>query len=585
VARSAAESDNVAADRSGVNVQLVAVMVLPLTALLMVITIGSVTLHHQALRTLVSKRDARAADLSAGVLRAEVARRAARVLALASRAADRPPQDGALAASDRDADDFSGGLAYFTPDGALIAETTNRTHWDNDALTGVLARAAAAPAFSNAFGDLGTGTPLVLVAARTDGGPVAVGAFSPAAIAHGALADAFAAADPSQSGLIIVDRAHRVLYRAGTLEIEPDPASHPGIVAALSGQQGTLFVDHGGSDEHVVAYSPVTPMGWAVVIEEAWRAAASPVLQTNLVGPLVLLPALLLALLGLWFGARQVVQPLRVLESRADALAAGNPEAIAAPVGGIAEIRHLQDALIQAAHRVRDARQAMRGYIGAITAGQEEERRRLARELHDDTLQALIALNQRLQLALLDHADDPDAAALHDIQMLTERTIQNVRRAMQALRPVYLEALGLIAALEMLARETEQATDLVVTFRRVGDERRIGAEAELGLYRIAQEAISNTVRHARATAAAVTLTFAPDEVTLAIVDDGRGFTTRSDVPGLPTTGQFGLVHLRERAELLGGRLVIDSGPGRGTRVTVALREVAPRQVAAPVRRA
>jgi signal transduction histidine kinase len=219
---------------------------------------------------------------------------------------------------------------------------------------------------------------------------------------------------------------------------------------------------------------------------------------------------------------------------------------------------------------VKTYQQGLRSYIGAITMGQEEERRRLARELHDDTLQSMIALNQRVQLAQLALGEKADQDGLGEIQSLTEQTIQNLRRLTRALRPIYLEDLGLAAALEMLVRETQQTSGIDVDFERSGPEVRLPAPVELALYRIGQEALSNVVRHARATQAELKISYAPDAVTLDVTDNGAGF----DVPESPAefapNGHFGLLGIHERTEMIGAKLNIQSEPGKGSQVSVTV---------------
>jgi signal transduction histidine kinase len=272
----------------------------------------------------------------------------------------------------------------------------------------------------------------------------------------------------------------------------------------------------------------------------------------------------------LWFGARRIVQPIQQLENKAAALGWGNFEAIEEPVGGIAEIRKLQAELIHLAQKVKSAQKGLRGYIGAITMGQEEERRRLARELHDDTLQSLIALNQRIQLARLSLNGREGVEMLDEIQGLTEETIQNLRRFTRALRPIYLEDLGLVAALEMLTHEIEQASDLAVGFEKSGPQRRLETTQELALYRVAQEALSNVIRHAQARRAKVDLQFSDQAVVLEVTDDGRGFEVPDSPAEFAPSGHFGLLGMQERAELIGAKLEIKSAPGAGTRIRVEL---------------
>jgi two-component system sensor histidine kinase UhpB len=186
----------------------------------------------------------------------------------------------------------------------------------------------------------------------------------------------------------------------------------------------------------------------------------------------------------------------------------------------------------------------------------------------------LIALNQRIQLVNLSVDGQPQAGriagSIAEIQSLTEQTIHNLRRLTRALRPAYLEELGLVAALDMLARETSQAGSLKVTFRRDGEERRLSPPVELALYRIAQEALSNTLRHAEASRAELSLAFTPGATTLEAWDDGRGFAVPESPAEFAPTGHFGLLGLHERAESIGARLVIHSAAGQGTRVLVSI---------------
>jgi two-component system sensor histidine kinase UhpB len=311
-------------------------------------------------------------------------------------------------------------------------------------------------------------------------------------------------------------------------------------------------------------------VNWALVVEEPWEMVASPLLSYTQMAPLVLVPVLLLTLFALWFGVRQIVQPLQALEEQADALAWGNYQAVEKPVGGIAEIRRLQKSLMQMSQKVRAAQQSLHGYIGAITAGQEEERRRLARELHDDTIQSLIALKQRVQLAQMNQSNGSTAQSFSELEDLTEKTIDNLRRVTRALRPIYLEDLGLLAALEMLTREATQITGTEVEFMASGSEQRLSPKVELALYRIAQEALNNVAHHAQASRASVLLTFNTEDVLLEVLDNGMGF----DVPRSPAefapSGHYGLLGLFERAELIGADLRIESAIGQGTRIIVRL---------------
>jgi signal transduction histidine kinase len=294
-------------------------------------------------------------------------------------------------------------------------------------------------------------------------------------------------------------------------------------------------------------------------------------LQTTQLAPLVLVPAFILALFALWFGARQIVQPLQRLESKAAALAWGDFETIKEPVGGISEVQHLQNELTEMAKKVQAAQEGLHDYIGAITSAQEEERTRLARELHDDTIQAVIALKQRVQLAQKSVKDHHGRQSLMELEDLAERTVENLRRLTRALRPIYLEDLGLVTALEMLARETSQANQVAVEFESSGQERRLSREVELALYRIAQEGLNNVIHHAKAKHATVSIRF-EKEVSLQVTDDGIGFIVPKSPTDFAPSGHFGLLGIRERADLIGAKLEVQSEVGGGTRLSVRLTD-------------
>ncbi len=304
--------------------------------------------------------------------------------------------------------------------------------------------------------------------------------------------------------------------------------------------------------------------------QDVARTASDPALELTLVAPLVLIPPLLFAVAALWFGARQIVRPIQQLQTKTAALAGGDFRPIQQPVEGIAEVRHLQMALADMSRKVQAAQDGLRDYIGAITAAQEEERARMARELHDDTIQAVIALKQRVQLAERSVSEAEARGSLEELETLAEQTIENLRRLTHALRPIYLEDLGLVPALQMLAREGGQGHGLEMTFRQTGRERRLSGEAELALYRITQEALNNVIRHSQATQAGLEVAYSEQGLRITVKDNGVGFS----VPAAPTefapSGHFGLLGMRERAQLVGARLDVQSRRGSGTELAVWL---------------
>ncbi|HEU5346855.1 MAG TPA: sensor histidine kinase [Ktedonobacterales bacterium] len=230
------------------------------------------------------------------------------------------------------------------------------------------------------------------------------------------------------------------------------------------------------------------------------------------------------------------------------------------------------------ATRLRETQ--LKSYAALITRAQEDERRRLARELHDDTAQALIALSRGLD-ALSDRHINPinspeDRHFLDQLIELTQRTLDSVRRACQDLRPSVLDDLGLSAALESLASSmTERG--MPCAFRLYGASRPYPPEVEVAVYRIAQEALSNALRHSQPEQAQIELRYLADSLRLIVSDDGKGFdvfATLSATPGgfsrsTASDGSgLGLMGMRERAALIGATLDIQSAPGAGTRITL-----------------
>jgi len=560
----------------GLTPQMFAIVILPITLLLVLITFGGLRLHQLSMRNLVGERDVRSARAAANALNEQLKHRKSAIQSLALQSGyDSPPESltEILDESSHLLADFDRGLAFYNRQFNLLESVGDATFWmgldlKSDQIQEKFAATNDLVVFLTIPNQSGTAPVMLAVSTPKSDNLIAVGAFSPDLLIEMALADVFSPTDRGYA--FAIDQDRQVLFEIGDqTDPEEDLPTHPGVAEALNGASGSTYLQIGG-DEHVVAYSPVRLVDWALVIEESWDVVASPLLRVTEFAPLVLIPILLLALLALWFGTNQIVQPLQSLEEKASALGWGDFEAINSPVGGVAEIRHLQTELIQLSQKVKAAQQGLRGYIGVITRGLEEERHRLARELHDDTLQSLIALNQRVQLARLSTNDSPDGQSLDEIQKITESTIQDLRRVTKALRPIYLEDLGLAAALEMLARETQQLHKLVVRFHREGTEQRLPEEVELALYRMVQEALSNVVRHAGATHASVDISFSNSRLIIQVADDGSGFAVPDSPSAFAPSGHYGLLGLYERAELIGAKLEIQSEQGAGTRIVVSL---------------
>jgi len=558
----------------GLTAQLFFLVFVPITVILLLVTFGSLSLHQRGMRTLVGERDERAARTAANAINEQLDHRAAAVQHISLRTIENNSLSEVLASSAFIDPDFDYGLAFLSPTGDLLESSGDPAFWNellhenheiiNDYLVSAHERLTYLPLLNHPLQDE---TVILIATSPRPGSVTVVGAFSPASIASSSLTNAVNPGEQAKAYLVSPER--KILYHIGDLDTRENLNDHPGIQKGLRGESGTDYVQVGGS-EHVIAYSPVTSTGWTLVIEEPWEAVTNPLLNTTQLAPLVLVPVLIFALVALWFGARQIIQPLQSLEARAADLAWGNYQAIEESVGGIEEIGRLQRTLVHLAHKIQSAQNSLHSYIGAITQGQEEERRRLARELHDDTIQNIIALNQRIQIAQLSIEDDKTAEQISEIQDMTEETIRDLRRITQALRPLYLEDLGLVTSLNMLAKETGQSSGMPVFFNLYGDEQRLSPEIEIALYRMVQEGLFNIVKHSHAKIGFLEMHFSQDEVKLIINDDGLGFVVPESPGEFAPSGHFGLLGLYERADLIGANLGIHSSQGEGTKITIII---------------
>jgi PAS domain S-box-containing protein len=216
------------------------------------------------------------------------------------------------------------------------------------------------------------------------------------------------------------------------------------------------------------------------------------------------------------------------------------------------------------------AEASRRRLLEQVLSAQEEERRRIARDLHDEIGQALtsvlIGLKTLEGVAVL----QPVQAQARELRGIVGQTLEEVRRLARGLRPSVLDDLGLAAALERAASDFTQAHGIPVEVRAAAlDKRRLPEAVETALYRIAQEALTNVAKHAAARKVRIDVNVDPGGIDLRVVDDGRGFASDA-LLRRPAGQHLGLSGMRERAALLGGTCAVDSQPGRGTRVRVRL---------------
>lgn len=212
-------------------------------------------------------------------------------------------------------------------------------------------------------------------------------------------------------------------------------------------------------------------------------------------------------------------------------------------------------------------------YITQVTKAQEEERKRIARELHDDTVQALSALSLDIQRIGKGRKRLPDETTreLEQVRQKVTNIAEELSHLSRALRPSVLDHLGLIPALKSLTSDLSGRGKVSVSVEVAGTERRLSPEVELGLFRIAQEAIRNVRKHSEATTAVVAVRFDPIRVTVTINDNGKGFDIPARLDDLSAMGRLGLVGMQERAQLLNGELTVHSKLGVGTTIEVEIK--------------
>jgi signal transduction histidine kinase len=226
------------------------------------------------------------------------------------------------------------------------------------------------------------------------------------------------------------------------------------------------------------------------------------------------------------------------------------------------DLRVMEMFAAQAAMAVDTATRVARDALQRAVEGQELERKRLARELHDETGQALTSILLGLR-SLEETGDDAITEAVAALRELVVQTLQDVRRLAVELRPTALDDFGLAAAIERLANTFAEQTGTAVEFESRLAEERLPSDVETVLYRIVQEALTNIVKHAHADHVSIVLQSKDRGVSAVIEDDGRGFA-----PGAQRDGGLGLMGMKERVELVNGRFEVESSEGAGTTLVV-----------------
>jgi signal transduction histidine kinase len=351
-------------------------------------------------------------------------------------------------------------------------------------------------------------------------------------------------------------------------------------------------------DEHLT-FAAAGAAPWGVVV----RQAATEALPTRGAFPWQVVVGLLLGQLAVagvfgWGAARSVTGPVAVLTEHAERIAGGElawpiPELGRDEVGRLGTslermrqnlallIDHVAEVNAQLEQRVeartkelhqanaqlREREQDRSQLLGKLITVQEDERKRIARELHDETSQGLAVLAMGIEAAQ-DALRSGKTPRLDEVKALAVRTLEDVHRLILDLRPSVLDDLGLLSAIRWYAERHLESRGISVRCE-FGELRRLPPELETALFRICQETMSNVARHSQATAVLVQVGVEGGEVVVDIEDDGKGFD-REAVARREGRRPWGLMGVRERAEILGGVARIESSPGQGTHVEVRI---------------
>ena len=370
----------------------------------------------------------------------------------------------------------------------------------------------------------------------------------------------------------LIDRNGRVIYHPDYSLIGADFSQRVSVSSVMQGEgEGAVITEWPGGQRQVVGYDVVEVTGWALVVQEPWAEVVAPAVNT--LRPIIigLLAAVALLTVIVLLAVQRVTSPITQMAAYSRQVAAGN-YAVQAPPYPIAELRHMGNAFNEMVKQISRYQAGLRQYVAAITNTQEEERRRIARDLHDDTTQSLIAIGQRVELArdMIDETPQEATEQLRDLRKMITRTINSVRQFSRDLRPTTLEDLGLVAALQHLVNTLSHQDNMEVSLGIEGTAEGLLPDMEIAVYRIVQEALTNIRKHARASHVQLQAQFLPQLVIVTVRDNGIGFEVPQEMAELANQGNFGLMGLKERAQLFGGQATITSQPGQGTEVQAVL---------------
>lgn len=341
----------------------------------------------------------------------------------------------------------------------------------------------------------------------------------------------------------------------------------------------------------VMAFSPLETIAWGVSLRQDEKEALAPArtLQQRFIifGIALYIPAIFLS----WGLARSIVRPLKVLSNSAQSIAEGNLNNSIPPMGrdeighlarnldvmrtslkeSIAKdqkwTRDLERRVHERTRELEESKAARGELLRKFITAQEEERKRIARELHDDTSQSLTILVMALDRAMAAPSQNPGdrEERMSHTKALAIKSLEGVHRMIFDLRPALLDDLGLIDALRWYAEDRLKTLGTEVFVEVAGEEKRLPSQVETAVFRASQEAITNIAKHAQARKVFIGVEFGSNHLVVKIEDNGMGFEILPSPDSNGTRG-LGLLGMKERISLIGGELHIDTRPGSGARI-------------------
>jgi signal transduction histidine kinase len=354
------------------------------------------------------------------------------------------------------------------------------------------------------------------------------------------------------------------------------------------------------AETEVVAFAPLSLLPLVVVVRQEEAELLAPVHAAErrivIATPIVAAIAFFFA----WGAARSLTQPIAILTSAAERIAGGELSREIPPLGedevgrlgrsletmreklseAFERDRRVQEELerrvtertrdlLTLTRELKDRDERRARLLAKFIRAQEEERKRIARELHDETCQTVATLSVAADAALA-RPPVPDRGRLLEMKALADRALSEVHRVIYDLRPSVLDDLGLAAAVRWLGERHLPPLGIAFRCEIEGLDERLPVEVETAVFRVVQEALMNVVRHARAETVLIQMERRDHQLEIEVEDDGRGFEPESVTTPESSGRGLGLLGIRERVELLGGKVTIDSAPGQGTRVAVSV---------------